>query len=57
MSHQSTFNPSKTLEGVHGIHVVPHSPFALKEINQQGDFPQSTCESSGNGLIQPLLMQ
>ncbi|KAJ6899110.1 hypothetical protein NC652_025563 [Populus alba x Populus x berolinensis] len=57
MSHQSTFNPSKTLEGVHGIHVVPHSPFALKEINQQGDFPQSTCESSGNGLNQLLLMQ
>ncbi|KAJ6903174.1 hypothetical protein NC651_020620 [Populus alba x Populus x berolinensis] len=57
MSHQSRFSPCKTLESVHGIHVAQHSPFALKQIDQQGDFPQSTSESSGKGLDQQLLMR
>ncbi|XP_011016406.1 PREDICTED: uncharacterized protein LOC105119911 [Populus euphratica] len=57
MSHHSTFNPCKTLESVHGIHVAQHSPFALEQIDQQGGFPQSTSESSGKGLDQQLLMR
>ncbi|KAM7274517.1 hypothetical protein ACFE04_016383 [Oxalis oulophora] len=28
---------NKGLEGVHGLHVVPHSPFALQEVIQHGD--------------------
>ncbi|XP_057997043.1 uncharacterized protein LOC110651001 isoform X2 [Hevea brasiliensis] len=57
MNPQSTMNPSKALEGVHGIHVVPHSPFALEEITQQGDFSQSTCGSLLNMENQQLLLQ
>ncbi|GAV63128.1 hypothetical protein CFOL_v3_06649 [Cephalotus follicularis] len=45
MSPQSNLNSSKTLEGVHGLHVVPHSPFSLEEITQHGDL-LSASESS-----------
>ncbi|MCL7024261.1 hypothetical protein MKW94_022089 [Papaver nudicaule] len=31
MSPQSTLNSSKALEGVHGVHLVPHAPFAMEE--------------------------
>ncbi|XP_026380846.1 uncharacterized protein LOC113275531 [Papaver somniferum] len=31
MSPQSTLNTSKALEGVHGVHLVPHAPFAIEE--------------------------
>lgn len=57
MNPQSTLNPSKALEGVHGIHVVPHSPFSLEEITQQGDFSQSTSGSLLNKENQRLLLQ
>ncbi|OAY25245.1 uncharacterized protein LOC110604354 [Manihot esculenta] len=57
MNPQSTLNPSKALEGVHGIHVVPHSPFSLEEITQQGDFSQSTSGSLLNQENQRLLLQ
>ncbi|KAF2316798.1 hypothetical protein GH714_042139 [Hevea brasiliensis] len=57
MNPQSTINPRKALEGVHGIHVVPHSPFALEDITQQGDFSQSSCGSLVNTENQQLLLQ
>ncbi|XP_031286103.1 uncharacterized protein LOC116144816 [Pistacia vera] len=53
---QSASNNSKALEGLHGVHVVPHSPFAHHEIDQNGEF-DSTCESSTLGASQLLLMQ
>ncbi|XP_022776422.1 uncharacterized protein LOC111318052 isoform X2 [Durio zibethinus] len=56
MSLQRALRPSKALEGVHGVQVVPHSPFALEEINQNGDF-QSTYDKSFISANQPLLMQ
>ncbi|KAI9170483.1 hypothetical protein LWI28_028734 [Acer negundo] len=46
---------NKALEGVHGVHVVPHSPFEFKEINQHGDL--STSEATAIGANQLLLMQ
>ncbi|TXG57222.1 hypothetical protein EZV62_018535 [Acer yangbiense] len=55
MCPQSTLNSSKALEGVHGVHVVPHSPFEFKEINQHGDL--STSEATAIGANQLLLMQ
>ncbi|KAJ4836194.1 hypothetical protein Tsubulata_013732 [Turnera subulata] len=40
-------SPTKALEGVHGIHVVPHSPFRVEEItDQQGGFHQSSSQST-----------
>lgn len=57
MSPQSTLNPSRALEGVHGVHVVPHSPFASEEIDQDGNFPKSSYGGSAFGFSQMLLMQ
>lgn len=57
MSRQSALNTSKALEGVHGVHLVPHSPFALEEIKQHGDFHKSRCESSAVGASQLLIVQ
>uniref|UniRef100_A0A5B7ANP4 Uncharacterized protein n=1 Tax=Davidia involucrata TaxID=16924 RepID=A0A5B7ANP4_DAVIN len=57
MCPQSTLNHSRALEGVHGVHLVPHSPFALEEINQHGDFRLSTCESPAFGANQHLIVQ
>ncbi|XP_052205015.1 uncharacterized protein LOC127809895 [Diospyros lotus] len=48
MSPQGTLNGSAALDGVHGVHLVPHSPFALEEINQHGDIHQPMC---GNSLF------
>lgn len=57
MGPQSALNSSKELEGVHGVHVVPHAPFVVKEITQNGD-QRSTCESSKTRANrQFLLMQ
>ncbi|KAH7570969.1 hypothetical protein ACOSP7_019545 [Xanthoceras sorbifolium] len=55
MCPQRTLNSSKALEGVHGVHVVPHSPFEFKEIDQDGDL--STSERTAIGANQLLLMQ
>ncbi|XP_034700622.1 uncharacterized protein LOC117925657 isoform X2 [Vitis riparia] len=57
MSHQSKSNPSRALDGVHGVRVVPHSPFALEEITKPGAFDRSTCERSSIEANQRLLMQ
>lgn len=58
MHSQSDLNQSKALDSVHGVHVLPHSPFALEEITQHGEFPQSLpCQSSGITTNQQLLMQ
>lgn len=54
MCPQTAMQPGKALEGLHGIHVVPHAPFALEEINEHGDL-QSTHESTVIGAN--LLMQ
>ncbi|KAK2999242.1 hypothetical protein RJ639_022755 [Escallonia herrerae] len=56
MSPQSALNTGRALEGLHGVHLVPHSPFALEEINQE-DFHQSTCQSSAIGARQQLIVQ
>ncbi|XVE74690.1 hypothetical protein DITRI_Ditri12bG0037600 [Diplodiscus trichospermus] len=58
MSLHTALQPRKDLEGLHGVQlqVVPHSPFALEETNQQGDF-QSTHDRSFITSNQPLLMQ
>ncbi|XP_065854883.1 uncharacterized protein [Euphorbia lathyris] len=57
MKPQSRKHSSKALEGVHGVHVVPHSPFALEEINQQDELSHSTCGALVNRENQQLLLQ
>lgn len=52
MSPQSKLNPSRVLDGVHGVHVVPHSPFASEETIQDENFPKSSCGSSAFGVNQ-----
>ncbi|GMP59202.1 hypothetical protein CsSME_00022578 [Camellia sinensis var. sinensis] len=56
MSSQNTLNPSRGLEGVHGVHFVPHSPYLLEEINQHGHVHQATCASSTVGANQHLIV-
>lgn len=46
MSPPNNTSQSKALEGVHGVHMLPHSPFSFEEITQYGDFDQSTCRHS-----------
>ncbi|XP_057962457.1 uncharacterized protein LOC131154019 isoform X2 [Malania oleifera] len=57
MSSKSTFKSNTALEGLHGVYLVPHSPFASQEINQHGDAHQSTCNNSVIGASQLVLMQ
>ncbi|KAL3510578.1 hypothetical protein ACH5RR_029979 [Cinchona calisaya] len=56
MSNQSALKPSKVLEGVHGVRLVPHSPLTFEEI-KHGDLHQSTCESLAVGTSQLLILQ
>lgn len=56
MSPQSASDNSKALKGLHGVHVVPHSPFPHHEITQSGEF-DSCCEGSALGESQLQLMQ
>jgi len=57
MSQQGTLNRSRALEGIHGVHVVPHSPFSLTESNQSGGLHPSTGGTSTTEANQLLLMQ
>ncbi|KAK9935291.1 hypothetical protein M0R45_022399 [Rubus argutus] len=50
MSPQSILNPSRALEGLHGVHVVPFSSFKSEETTQDGDFAHSTGGSSAIGI-------
>ncbi|EPS57445.1 hypothetical protein M569_17372, partial [Genlisea aurea] len=36
---------SKALNGVHGVQVLPHSPFSYIEVKRNGDFDQSSSGS------------
>ncbi|KAJ0725037.1 hypothetical protein HanPI659440_Chr12g0454301 [Helianthus annuus] len=42
MGPESQEHTSRTLDQVHGVHVIQHSPFGLEEISQDGTFQQST---------------
>ncbi|KAF7827668.1 fold protein [Senna tora] len=57
MSPKSKLNHSGALEGVHGVHVDPHSPFLLTETNENGEFNSSTCGTSTLGTNHLLAMQ
>lgn len=41
MTADSSLKPSKALNGVHGVHLLPHSPFTVQEIKPHGDLNQS----------------
>ncbi|CAN1151554.1 hypothetical protein LINPERHAP2_LOCUS18240 [Linum perenne] len=55
MSPKITSNATTALECVHGIHVVPQSPFHLEVITPQEGFPRSHCESSADAANQPSM--
>lgn len=57
MSPEGTLKTGRALEGVHGVHLVPRSPFALEDVTQHGNFQQSTCKSSATGASQRLIVQ
>ncbi|KAJ8562958.1 hypothetical protein K7X08_031410 [Anisodus acutangulus] len=57
MGAQSSLKPKIALEGVHGVQVVPHSPFALEEIKQPGDFHQPSHASFPVGRRRQLTVQ
>jgi len=57
MSQQRTLNHSRALEGIHGVHVVPHLPFSLTETNQSGGLHPPTGGTSTTEANQLMLMQ
>ncbi|KAL7000946.1 hypothetical protein U1Q18_002098 [Sarracenia purpurea var. burkii] len=57
MSAQSTLTPSRVLDGAHGVHLVPYSPFVLEEINQHGEIHRPTCGHSAFGASHRLTVQ
>ncbi|KAJ4974757.1 hypothetical protein NE237_007931 [Protea cynaroides] len=57
MNPQSTLNANRALEGVHGVHLVSHSPFVAEEIPQHGALDQSVSEGPASGANKKLLMQ
>jgi len=52
MSPQSVSKTSKSLEGVHGVHVVSHSHFGFESIGQVSGF-----ESADAGTKQRLFIE
>ena len=56
MSDQSALMPIKALEGIHGVQLVPNSPFTCEVIKHE-DLQQSTCESLTGGTSQQLILQ
>lgn len=42
MTPENALKPSRALNGVHGVLLIPHSPLSFQEI-KQGDFNQSSC--------------
>lgn len=57
MCLRDTLTPSEALKGVHGVHLAPKSPFVLEEVNQNGNINQPTCQSSGFGTSQRLIVR
>ncbi|KAL0424631.1 UNVERIFIED_CONTAM: hypothetical protein Sradi_0997900 [Sesamum radiatum] len=57
MTPESALKPSKALNGVHGMHVVSHSPFSFQEIKQHVDFNESANGTSNTGSNQRLIVQ
>ncbi|XAR72244.1 hypothetical protein NMG60_11018818 [Bertholletia excelsa] len=57
MSTQRTLKSSKALEGMQGLHILPHSPFALEEIDQHGDIHWPKCQNFSFGASQRLIIQ
>ncbi|XP_010533367.1 PREDICTED: uncharacterized protein LOC104809176 [Tarenaya hassleriana] len=57
MKQQSLSKTAKTLEGVHGVHVVSHSPFAFERIGQVGDFESACSNTSDARSNQRLSLQ
>ncbi|KAL0408968.1 UNVERIFIED_CONTAM: hypothetical protein Sradi_1831200 [Sesamum radiatum] len=57
MTPEDALKPSKALNGVHGVRMLPHSPFTFQEIKQHGDLNQSACGTSSIGSNQWLIAQ
>ncbi|XP_012850483.1 PREDICTED: uncharacterized protein LOC105970219 [Erythranthe guttata] len=51
MTPESAFQPSKSLTGLHGVHLVSHSSFSFQDIKQNHDSNES---SSGTGINRSL---
>ncbi|KAK9091632.1 hypothetical protein Sjap_024809 [Stephania japonica] len=47
MSPQGTVSSSGALEGIHGVHLVPHSPFNVEEGDQCGNYRYSGYDVAG----------
>ncbi|KAH9619785.1 hypothetical protein KSS87_006625 [Heliosperma pusillum] len=56
MGSQSALKSNKGLEGIHGVQVIPHSPFAVEEVTQNGD-RVSISESSNSQATRQFLMK
>lgn len=52
---QGALSPNRNLNGVHGIRLLPHSPFTIQEIKQHGDFNHTACGTSSIRSNQPII--
>ncbi|PIN09127.1 hypothetical protein CDL12_18294 [Handroanthus impetiginosus] len=57
MTPEGTLKPAKALNGVHGICLLPHSPFTFQEIKQHGDVNESVCGTPNVGSKQRPIPQ
>ncbi|KAF3525865.1 hypothetical protein F2Q69_00051352 [Brassica cretica] len=57
MSPQSVSKTSKSLEGLHGVHVVSHSPFAFEGISQVSSFQSSDARTKQSLFIERVWQQ
>ncbi|KAL8161242.1 hypothetical protein V2J09_012731 [Rumex salicifolius] len=57
MSPQSVLKSNKALEGLHGVHVVPHAPFSMEEISQHGDSGLSTYGGFSDASLGVLMQR
>ncbi|XP_042019302.1 uncharacterized protein LOC121767160 isoform X2 [Salvia splendens] len=46
MTPEGALKPSKALNGLHGVHLLPHSPFTVQEIKQHEELNRSACGTS-----------
>ncbi|KAL9246279.1 hypothetical protein vseg_019835 [Gypsophila vaccaria] len=57
MGSLSALDPKRALEGVHGLQVVQHSPFAVEEVTQNGELVSASGSSNSGGNRHILMRQ
>lgn len=57
MAEETALKPSKALNGLHGLQLVPLLPLTFQEIKNHGDFKEPSCGTSNSRSNQQLITQ